>query len=410
MKMRSVALVEWNWEGHHPTYFNHFLLALEGLGMNVLAICPNPAEVEELVNQTRQGVSTDRVQRSRIQFKQIRVPALRFHNLRPRRIGSIDWTFRHFTGIEHQVLEWTREAGTHVDAILYACMYDRDFAWVKSVQPFLRLPWMGLYLHAMSYRMPGRFLPYTRRLPCPEKMFSGRLCMGVGTLDEGIVEQFSTAIGKPVVALPDVADERPAMTAEERVLGQHLRQFAAGRPIVGLFGHLQKSKGILTFLEAARMPGASRICFALAGDLLWPADQSEVLQIRIALEKAPNIWHHFQRIPSEPCLSDLIEACDVISAAYIDFPHSSGIQSKAAVLSKPLIVSDGYLMAERSRRYRMGEVVPQDNARALLEAVLRITKDPAAWVANNNPLWEDYRCDHSFDRFKACLKELLDTV
>jgi hypothetical protein len=105
-----------------------------------------------------------------------------------------------------------------------------------------------------------------------------------------------------------------------------------------------------------------------------------------------------------------MQACDVLSAAYIDFPHSSGIQAKAAALGKPLIVSDGYLMAERTRRFRLGEIVPQGNAPALLEAILKITNDPAAWIKGHNPLWENYGHEHSFDRLKAGLKELLAPV
>lgn len=408
--MKCIALVEWNWTGHHPTYFNHFILAMEEIGVEILALCPNPCEAEELANKTRRDADGSMIHRGRTRFIEINIPARRFHHFRPRRIGAIDWAIRHFGGIEDQLREWTRESGSKVDAIVYACIYDRDFEWVHLARPFLRTPWMGLYLHAMTYRMPGRFLPHTNRLPCPEKMFSGRLCKSIGTLDEGIVGRFSNAIGKPVVALPDLADDRPAVNAEDRVLGERLRQFAVGRPVVGLFGHLQKSKGLLTFIEAARSPGASGICFALGGEMLWPSDEDEVSQIQLALAQCPNLWTHFERIPTEPCLGHLMQACDVLSAAYIDFPHSSGIQAKAAALGKPLIVSDGYLMAERTRRFRLGEVVPQGNAPALLEAILKIAKDPAAWVEGRNPLWEDYGREHSFDRLKAGLKELLAPV
>lgn len=408
--MKCIALVEWNWVGHHPTYYNNFILAMEEIGVEILALCPNPREAEELANKTRHEADENIPHRGRTQFKKIDIPARRFNHFRPRRVGAIDWTIRHFGGIEDQVREWTRESGRKVDAIVYACIYDRDFEWVQLARPFLRTPWMGLYLHAVPYCIPGRFIPHGNRRPSPEKMFSGRLCKSIGTLDEGIVGRFSNAIGKPVVALPDLADERAAMNAEDRVLGEQLKQFAGGRPIVGLFGHLQKSKGLLTFMEAARSPGASGICFALGGEMLWPPDKGEVGQIQLALAQCPNLWTHLERIPTEPCLGHLMEVCDVLSAAYIDFPHSSGIQAKAAALGKPLIVSDGYLMAERTRRFRLGEIVPQGNARALLEAILKITNDPAAWIEGNNPLWADYGREHSFDRLKASLKELLAPV
>jgi len=294
-----------------------------------------------------------------------------------------------------------------VDAIYYACIYDWDFEWIRFSEPFLRFPWVGLYLQAISYRMPGQPNPLTGKVPSPKQMFGGRLCKGIDLLDEGIVNQVAQTIGKPVMALPDLVDARRAGRAEDRVLSENLKRFADGRPIVGLFGHLKKSKGILSFLEAARMPGASGICFALAGELVWPSGEGERNRIERALAECPNVWNHLARVPGERPLNELMAACDVLCAAYLDFPHSSAIQSKAAVFEKPLIVSEGYLMAERTRRFRMGEIVPQDDAVALLEAILRITKDSAAWVAENCPHWAEYTREHSFERFKTNVAKVL---
>jgi glycosyltransferase involved in cell wall biosynthesis len=385
-------------------------MAMEELGIQVLALCPDPVAAEELANRTRRQAESEMAPNGLTRFKKVEMSEPRFRYLRPRRIAAIDHAIRHFRGIEDQVWKWEDESGSRVDAIFYACMYDRDFEWIHFARPFLRIPWTGLYLQAMSYRMPGRFRPGTRKLPCPGRMFGSRLCAGIGILDEGVVNQASNEIGKPVVALPDLADERPAANAEERMLGDRLTRFAGGRPIVGLFGHLQKSKGLMTLLEAARLPEASGICFALGGEMIWPSDEGEANRIRAALAEGSNLWIHLERIPSEPCLSGLMAVCDLLAAAYIDFPHSSGIQAKAAVLRKPLVVSDGYLMAERAKRFRTGEIVPQGDARALLEAIMKITKNPVAWVENNNPLWEDYSCEHSFERFKSNLGKLLASV
>ncbi|MDP3851553.1 MAG: glycosyltransferase [Luteolibacter sp.] len=404
---KRIALVDWNWVGHHPTFFNYFILAMEELGMEVLALCPNPDEAEALARQTRRSTGDNAPQSGRTHFEKIRITEQRFPHLRPRRLAAIDWAIRHFRGIENQALAWTPLSGGRVDAIFHACVYDRDFEWMQGARPFLRIPWTGLYLHALSYRMPGAFRPGTRRKPFPERIFGGQLCRSLGILDEGIVSEVSRHLGKPVVALPDLADGRPAETGDECLLGGCLKDFAAGRPIVGLFGHLQKSKGLLTFLEAARLPGASGVCFALAGDVLWPEDADEAAAIRNALAACPNLWTHLERIPTEPALNDLMGACDVLAAAYTDFPHSSGIQAKAAVLGKPLIVSGGYLMAERAKRFRMGEIVPQQDAGALLDAVVRIARDPAGWADASKPLWREYLQEHSFERLKTRLADLL---
>ena len=403
--IKRIALVDWKGSGHHPTFFNHFLLAFEELGIDVLAHCPDPSAAAALADETR-GNSVPGA-RGTTRFLPVTVPAKRFRTLRPRRISAIDWSIRHFRGIENQLIDLQRESGKKLDAVFHACIYDIDFQWMWYAAPFLRLPWTGLYLHAMSYRMPGRPHPVTRKVPCPKSMFSSRLCRGIAVLDEGIADRMSQEIRKPVLALPDPADERLAANASERVLGDQLKQFAAGRPIVGLFGHLQKSKGLLAFLEAARMPAASGICFALGGEMLWPADPTEARQARKLLGDSANLWTHLERIPTEPALSHLMASCDVLAASYVDFPHSSGIQAKAAALQKPLIVSDGYLMAERSRRFRMGAVVEQNHPEKFLEAVIDITRDPAGWVKRTQPLWQEYLREHSFDRLKEQLGKLL---
>jgi glycosyltransferase involved in cell wall biosynthesis len=404
---KTVALVDFHWAGHHPTNFNAFILALEELGINVLAVCPGPEEAKRTADETRRDSEVDIPCRGRTEFKKITIPHKRFARIRPARISAIDWTIRHFRGIEKQVREWTKESGSKVDAIFYACIYDFDFDWFHCAQPFLQLPWSGLYLHALSFRMPGQPNPVTGLLPRPEKIFRGALCRGVAILDEGISTQVATVTGKPVVVLPEPVDTRRTTKPEDRILSERLRRFADGRPIVGLFGHLKKSKGVETFVEAARRPAAAEICFALAGDLVWNFDGGARSDLEVALSESPNLWTHLARIPREPCLNALMESCDVIFAAYADFPHSSGIQAKAAALQKPLIVSEGYLMAERVRRFNMGEVVPQGDVEALIHAIVKVTTDPIAWHNENQPRWSDYLAENSFERLKTSFTKLI---
>ena len=402
---QCVALVDWNRSGHHPTFFNHLVLALEELGIDVLALCPDPEAAASMAALTRCAASPS--PRGHTEFDSIEVPSERLRSLRPRRIGAIDWTIRHFRGIENRVIAWERRNGRKADLIFHACIYDRDFQWIHYAAPLLRLPWSGLYLHALSYRMPGHPHPVTRSIPRPRQMFSHRLCRGVAVLDEGIVDAMSRDIGKPVIAFPDPADERIEADAEERVLGDELTTFADGRPVVGLFGHLQKSKGLQAFLEAARMPAAAGVCFAMAGEMLWPPDPDEKQRWIELMHGVPNLWLHLERIPTEPALAHLMAACDALAACYVDFPHSSGIQAKAAILQKPLIVSDGFLMAERVRRFRMGAVVPQNQPTQLLDAILDITSDAAAWIGRSRPLWQEYVSEHCHQRLRQQLGKLI---
>ena len=405
IKLKTIALVDWNWAGHHPTYFNLFILALEELGFDVLAICPNPSEAAETAAKTRPTANLDGSLRGQTEFRKMDVPRHRLGRLRSARLTAMDWTVRHFTGVEKQIREWMRHTGRRVDMVFYACIYTVDFEWIRLTKPFLHFPWAGLFLHASIYRKPDR-RDLSGRLFRPEQIFEGELCKGVAILDEGVASEISSSIGKPVVIFPDVTDERLTANGGSQPLGDRLKQFASGKPIVGLFGHLQRYKGLLTFLQAAKLAAPWDICFALAGNLDLPPSE-ETSRIHQCLNECPNLWDHLIRIPDGSYLNSLLQSCDIIYAAYLDFPNSSNILTKAAFLKKPVIVSDGFLMAERVRRFNMGEIIPEGNTEALLTAILKIARDPQAWIAGNKPKWVEYCNEHSFKRLKVSFKQLL---
>ncbi len=408
MKSPCIAIAEWNWVGHHPTYFAHFVLALEELGADVLAMCPDPQEALDMVAELRQQRASSRRAEGTTEFRGLVEAIPRLRKLLRGQIGEIDRAVRHFRTIEGIAAKWQLESGKRIDSLFYACVYDWDFQWFHCARPFLRLPWCGLYLHAQSLRRPGLVNPRTGRVPSPNQIFSGRLCKGLAILDENIVEEMAAITRKPVAVFPDFADERMPKKPAEQNLARQLREWAAGRPIVGLFGFLQPSKGVVPFLQAASHPGMANVCFAIGGEFHWALfSQEEKSLICRVLANSPNTWSHLMRIPDEAQLNSLLAACDVLCASYLDFPHSSGMVTKAAMLGKPLIVSDGYLMAERVRRFRMGEVVPQADPAALAAAINKITKHPADWQAVNCPRWPEFMQEHSFERLKDAFRKIL---
>jgi glycosyltransferase involved in cell wall biosynthesis len=412
IKAQTVALVDWNWAGHHPMQFANFTMALEELGADVLGLCPNPEEARNNTDALRRWRGLDETGQGQTAYRKVLRPAVRFHRFRPSRIwdriGAIDWTIRHFRGVESAVNQWQAESGKRVDSLFYACIYDWDFQWFQFAQPFLRLPWSGLYLHAQSFRMPGQPNPQTGRLPCPEKIFRGRGCKGLAIFDKAIASRVSATTGKPVLVFPDLTDDRLPTDPRDQVLANSLKRFSDGRPVVGLFGYLKPSKGLLPLLQASTDPRLEHVCFAIAGEMHWAAfSQQNTQTICDILGSGFNTWSHLMRVPREEQLNALLSACDILCAVYCDFPHSSGIVTKAAAFEKPLVVSDGYLMAEQVRAFGMGEVVPQGNVDAIVSAILKITIGPKAWVEQNQPRWSDYMREHSFDRLKEAFHELL---
>jgi len=65
------------------------------------------------------------------------------------------------------------------------------------------------------------------------------------------------------------------------------------------------------------------------------------------------------------------------------------------------------LMAERVRRYRLGEVVRQDDPDAIAHGLNLILNDTAGWVDRNRPRWSDYIAVHSYERLKEQFAKLV---
>jgi glycosyltransferase involved in cell wall biosynthesis len=212
--------------------------------------------------------------------------------------------------------------------------------------------------------------------------------------------------GRPVIVFPDPTNG--AIGGLGSSLAEKLRRFAGGSPVVGCLGHLQPTKGATTLARVALDERYRRFCFAFIGTVTWArysaADQEMLASVG---ERSPNSFAHFFRPDTEEAFNDVFRVCDLIYAAYIDFPHSSNILTKATVLERPVVVSDGYLMAERVRQYRLGEVVPENDPEASGRAIERILEDRAGWLARQRPRWAEYRERHGYAAVRAAFENLL---
>ena len=58
-----------------------------------------------------------------------------------------------------------------------------------------------------------------------------------------------------------------------------------------------------------------------------------------------NFFSHTEYLPDETQFNAIINASDIIFAAYKDFTISSNMPGKAAAFDKPILVSTGYLLS-----------------------------------------------------------------
>jgi glycosyltransferase involved in cell wall biosynthesis len=403
MQSTTVALIDWNWMGHHPTYFTHFAAAIVEADAEVVPFCADPDDFLNRLGKT----SLSSMVRERV-LEPIRVAGPVASRFRPARWRRHYDAFRFFGGLAKQLHAWERQQGRKIDLVFFACIYDCQFDEFRFAERFFGYPWTGLYLHARSFRMPGSPIPYVGGLPCPEHIFSSPLLKAVAVLDEGAVDPLTEITGgKPVLVFPDVTVEELPPGGLDSGLAQKIKAFAAGRPIVSLTGHLQWTKGLDVFTAAAGHPAMQDVFFFLGGEINWmEISPAKKRQMQRAWEELPNIFCYFQCLP-EQTMNAVYAASDAVVATYRAFPNSSNALTKAAIFERAIVVSEGYLMAERVRKYHLGEVIPEGNAEALVKAIQRMLLMGYCDGLRDRARWYDYRTIHSLETLKVVMEQLI---
>lgn len=395
--MKTVALVDWNWKGHHPIWFLKLIEGFVAAGTRVAAFCP-PEAMEE-VKRATMGLEHVTVGSSLYAQPRRRLPGF----LRAR-----DHARRVFGTLEKSLQQWENNNGTRIDLVFFSTIYDFEFENFNVAKPWFSRPWSGIYLHARSFRMPGTAMPYVNRLPCPEKIFTQTSMSSVCLIDEGAVEPMQALTkGKPAFEFPDITGTEIELPLDGNNLAGKLRSFAKGRKIVVCLGHLQKTKGLVELCQVARDSRAADICFFFGGEVNWNDMTSEEIHlIKSTWEQSPNVLTYLVRLLNDATINSLIQTADVVFAAYTNFPNSSNMMTKAAFLERPLVVSDGYLMAERVRKYRLGAIVPEGSTEDIMRQILHLCEHGGDPEAD----YRGYYANHSPEALRSVLQKVVAAI
>ena len=235
-------------------------------------------------------------------------------------------------------------------------------AW-RVFASMCRLPWGGI-----------RFAPTDP--PPHEGYYALSTLGGVCFLNEATCRDYSASLsGKYFQYLPEITNvglpDAPCFLAEE------IAYRAAGRKIVFLGGTIVGKKNIAHWSELIAQADARRWFFVQVGEIhgntFSPADTAAFEGL--VAHPPENLFLHAQYLSDEREFNDIIRIADIIFAVYRDFPFSSNMLSKAAYFEKPILVSDGCLMADRVRHYGIGLAVPYDDVRAMVCALEQLAKD-----------------------------------
>jgi glycosyltransferase involved in cell wall biosynthesis len=400
--MKSIALVDWSWVGHHPMYFRQLLLGFRASGVQVLAMCP-----EDTISEMSEWLEAQPNSLELLDFVEFQpVRHLREWRFLPDFLRGRVQGLRMFGTLSNSIRKWELQTGNRISLVFFATIYDYHFRNFHHARRVFRYPWSGIHLHSLAFRTPMTPVSPTNCLPCPEKFLSDPSMKSICVLDEGAIEHTHVLCkGKPVFEFPDITATETEDPFSGGTLAAKLLGFANGRKIVVCLGHLKKTKGILELCLAARDPRLQDVFFFFGGEVDWTGmSRQEVETITKTWEQSPNVLIHTIRITDDSAINGVILAADVVYAAYTNFPNSSNMMTKAAFFERPIIVSDGFLMAERVEAHQTGKVVPEGDVSAIVSAILDLTSRKPSRTEG----YRNFYAKHSNEVLLQVLQKVID--
>lgn len=398
--MKTIALVDSYWGGHHPTYMEFFSEALLQLGHRVFVFCPEPEKLKSNLS-VRLGKN----------LKDWHAVNYRLPSQSPIKLSRLETRTAALDRLKNlaQILTEVEQASKTLIDFVFFCYLDASIGQLQTKADFdnkLGRPFSGLYFHPAHLRMRIRY-PWFRRGPLnPDAVLLSHYCRSVGVLDEGIIQKLSQRLGgKKVMVFPDITNEE--WSESQTVLEKKLRSLAKGRKVVGLLGSLEKRRGLLTMIELAKEMKNHHLFFFAAGQVAESSfPEEEIRRINNFLKNPPeNVLIHPEFIEDGIPFNNLVRCCDLIYAVHHNFPHSSNMLTKAACMNVPIVVSDGYLMAERVRRYGLGAVV-RDGVKEDVRDL--ITSEQIFDYKSQEKFrtgCREYMKEHGFEKLRSCLDE-----
>jgi hypothetical protein len=405
---KNIAVVDWKWQGHHPSYFLHFALAMASENIRVIPFCPNPEDFSSrllaLVPDAKRRTNLD-----------VATP-VRFHkpspsNLWPMRFRGKHDATRLFGYLELILRIWEVRNQSKIDSVFFACIYDFDFFDFPAASLVFRRRWSGLYLLSFGFRKTTSVhYDWIRVNARPERFLKSSRLLALATLDEGIVNQINEQIGeKRCILFPDFTEEQHADTRPD-TLGGIIRTLAAERPVITLVGTLYEQRGLNLFLKTALEN--PQWFFALVGEVSGISAKTQCLLAKFTRLHC-NSFFYPHRVPTDEVYNGVIATADIIWNIHLDWPGSSNTLTKAAVFEKPVIVSNRHLVGERVRKFHLGETCDEDSSSSVQHAIARIVENQCShdsWISRNKPKWSEFRQLHSLQRLQSAMKQFVELL
>lgn len=275
----------------------------------------------------------------------------------------------------------------HPDIVLHMYLDCEDHA--QSLIRHFPFKWTGI-----------RFVPSS---DASEPCYTMPSFLGMAFCDEQSAAVHMTKYPhKQIVTLPDITNA--ALPEVTPPLVDKILQAAANRTIVFMGGSIGKQKNVSAWKACIDIMDPDEWFFVQIGEIhTGTMDQASNEAMHSLLTSPPkNFFAHTEYLPDEMHFNAVINASDIIFAAYKDFTISSNMPGKAAAFNKPILVSTGYVMEHRVARYGIGIAVPQDDVEAMIAALESLREHPIS-----SSSFAAYRSDYSYEKLEASLDNFL---
>lgn len=401
--MKTIALIDTLWYGHHPTYIKIFSKTLLELGHKVIVFCPEPSEVTQWITLNSQ------------RHNLFHAFELKEPNLNMSLMASVPKTFTALVYWKHAanaIQKASFKIGSSPDLVFFAWLdsYLSSYLIHHILDKIFPYNWSGLYFR--PYQQPKQqkqsiisqvFNPYTA--------LQSSHCKAVAILNEDTFETLQSKLkNTPVIVFPDFTDESSPDFSFP--IMQQIQDKAAGRKIIGLLGSLDKRKGFLTLLEVSQKMVWEDYFFVFAGKL---GESSflphELMKIQNIVDSIPhNCFFYFERIPDEDQFNSLVYICDILFAVYNNFPNSSNILTKAAIFQKPVVVSNNFCMGKRVRKFCLGLTINEGDTSQCIAALQQLCFSSKLDNEGIKRDFEGYKRLHSIEQLYRAFSSILDNV
>ena len=397
--MKTIALVDTLWGGHHPTYLKFFAKTLLELGHEVIVLCPAPEEV----NQWIIGCCPELTNRLHcFELNEPRLPYFPLRRWQLRKLVIARW---------QQVAKIMEKIATKLGKIPDLTF----FAWLDSylgfyltaatIDQIFPYRWSGLYFRP-PLRKTLKYQQLRRGILDPLAVLKSKHCPSIAVLDEGIADRLQGKIAKPVIAFPDFTDESPPDLDWQIV--KDIAAKARGKRIISLLGSLSEYKGLPTFVELSRRFPEGWL-FVFAGNLSTVGIKTQEIETikSFFCSEPENCFFYLTKIPGESQFNALVKISDVLFAVRENFPYSSNTLIKAACFQKLVIANQQYCIGERVKKFHLGYTIEAGNIAQCVSLLEQLRTELSTGRLSIKPDFDSYRQLHSITRLKSAFQELV---